>query len=248
MLSQERYSKILSLLGAKGTVSISELVEITGTSESTIRRDLNDLDKLGKLCRVHGGATAINQEFVMVEDDVYTKSNLYIPEKQAIAKYAASIIQDEDIVYIDAGTSTELIIDYITSEKTMYVTNGIVHAKKLMARGYKTYIIGGMLKTSTEAVIGAEAVNSLRKYNFTKAFLGTNGIHLEYGYTTMDPEEAMVKEEVVNRSYVNYILADNSKFDKISAVTFADIKKACIITDKIVKDKYKEATFTKEVL
>ena len=68
---------------------------------------------------MHGGATAVNQEFVMVEDDVYTKSNLYIPEKQAIAKYAASIIQDEDIVYIDAGTSTELIIDYITSEKTM---------------------------------------------------------------------------------------------------------------------------------
>lgn len=248
MLTQERQTAILNAVEDKGAITVTELVELTGTSESTIRRDLTALDKLGKIQKVHGGATAIEHEFITGEYDVHTKSQLCIQEKNAIARYAATTIQDNDFVYIDAGTSTEKLIDYITSNKAIYVTNGIVHAKKLINRGFKTYVIGGLLKPITEAIIGADGISNMKKYNFTKAFLGTNGIHVDYGYTTMDVEEAMMKMEAVNRSYVSYILADHTKFDKVTAVSFAPIGKACIITDRTVKKKYKEATFIKEVL
>lgn len=157
------------------------------------------------------------------------------------------MIQDEDFVFIDAGTSTEMLINYISSSKAAFVTNGILHAKKLVACGLKTYVIGGVIKPVTEAVVGADAVTNMKKYNFTKAFLGTNGIHVEFGYTTVDVEEAMMKIEAVNRSRTSFILADHTKFDKITAVTFAPIEKAQIITDSQVNKKYKDVTYIKEV-
>lgn len=248
MLTKERQNTILNELENKGAVTVTELVEQLGASESTIRRDLAVLDKMGKLQKVYGGATAIEHEYVTGEYDVHTKSQLCIEEKRAIAQYAATTIQDEDFVYIDAGTSTQMLIEAITNSRATFVTNGIVHAKMLIARGCKTYVLSGLVKPATEAIIGADAINSMKKYNFTKAFLGTNGIHTDYGYTTVDTEEAMVKQEAVNNSYVSYILADHTKFGKVTSVSFAPIRKSCIITDRVTKQKYKEATFVKEVL
>lgn len=248
MLTQERQNAILNAVNSRGAVTVTELVELLHTSESTIRRDLTTLDKQGRLLKVHGGATAIEHEFVSGEYDVHTKAQLCVEEKNAIASYAATTIQDDDFVYIDAGTSTEALIHYIASSKATFVTNGIAHAKKLVARGLKTYVVGGLVKPVTEAIVGADGVNSMRRFNFTKAFLGTNGIHVDYGYTTVDMEEAMMKMEAVNRSYVSYILADHTKFDKVTAVTFAPIDKCCIITDTVVKKKYSDATIIKEVL
>lgn len=248
MLTQERYQEILQVVQEQKAVSVAELVAAVGASESTIRRDLSALDKMGKLKKVHGGATAPEQEFIAGEYDVNTKSRLCVEEKNAIAKYAAATIQDDDFVYIDAGTSTQILIDYITSKKATYVTNGIVHAKKLIAKGMKTYLVGGLVKPVTEAIIGAEGVNSIQKYNFTKAFMGTNGVHIDYGFTTVDAEEALMKKAAMEHSYMSYVLADHTKFDKVTAVTFAAIEKACIITDTMVKDNYKQATLIKEVV
>lgn len=177
-----------------------------------------------------------------------TQEQLNVEEKSAIAKYAATMINDEDFIFIDAGTSTALMIDYIGETNATFVTNGIAHAKRLLKKNLRTYMIGGLVKPITEAIIGAEAVNSMKKFNFTKCFLGTNGIHMDYGFTTVDVEEAMVKMEAVNRSYASIVLADSSKFDKVTAVTFAAIEKACIITDRLVNDKYIDATVVKEVL
>lgn len=248
MLTQERYSSILDILQKKSIVTVTELTDLLGASESTIRRDLISLDEMGKLKKVHGGATLLDQEYITLEADVPTKSLLNVEEKAAIARYAAGTIQDDDFVYIDAGTSTEHLIEYLGNTRTIFVTNGIVHAKKLIARGLKTYIIGGQVKPVTEAIIGTEAVNNMKKYNFTKSFLGTNGIHENFGFTTVDVEEAMVKMEAVNRSYMAFVLADHTKFDKVTAVTFAGIEKACIITDRLEKPKYKDITVVKEVM
>lgn len=248
MLTQERYSSILDVLQKKSAVTVGELTDMLGASESTIRRDLVSLDEMGKLRKVHGGATLLDQEFITSEPDVSTKSLLNVDEKIAIAKYAASTIQDNDFVYIDAGTSTEHMAEYIDNMKATFVTNGIVHAKKLIAKGLKTYIIGGQVKPVTEAIIGVEAVNNMKKFNFTKSFLGTNGIHENFGFTTVDVEEAMVKAEAASRSYMTFVLADHTKFDKVNAVTFASIEKACIITDRLEKSKYNDLTVIKEVM
>lgn len=244
---QERWSSIIHVVESRGAVTVMELSDLLKISESTIRRDLTALDRQGRLQKVHGGATAVEKEFVSDEYDVRTKSQICIEEKNAIARYAAALIRDDDFVFIDAGTSTETLINYISSSKAAFVTNGILHAKKLVARGLKAYVVGGIVKPVTEAVVGADAVTNMKKYNFTKAFLGTNGIHTEFGYTTVDVEEAMVKMEAVSRTRTSYILADHTKFDKITAVTFAPIDKASIITDSQVKEKYKDITYIKEV-
>lgn len=240
MLSEERFERILKLLEEKNTVTVTELVKELDTSESTIRRDLNHLDKMKKLKKVHGGAKSINMIYATKDDEVVVRQTLNVDEKKKIAKYAASLINEDDFVYIDAGTTTELMIDYITENRAIYITNGIVHAKKLIQKKCKVYIIGGELKLSTEAIIGVEAIDSLKKYNFTKGFFGTNGINKNAGFTTPDIKEALVKREAVNRSNEAYILADDSKFNNISAVTFAEIDRATIITTNLKHKEFKE--------
>lgn len=248
MLTLERQNLILSILKEKKTITISELTNELDTSESTIRRDLTVLDKLGKLSKVHGGAVAIDDSFSVIEANVETKSALNIEEKVVVGKYAASLINHDDFVYIDAGTTTEKLIDYITNTKATFVTNGIVHAKKLIQKGCKAYVIGGELKLATEAIVGADGINNLKKFNFTKCFIGTNGINIDKGFTTPDLEEALMKKEAMRRSYISYVLTDHSKFGKVSSVTFSSIENACIITDYLPDEKYKKATVVKEVL
>ena len=166
--------------------------------------------------------------------------------KQKLAKYAASLINDEDIVYIDAGTTTELIIDYINAKNVVFVTNGIVHAKKLIQNNFKTLILGGEVKLTTEAIIGIEAVNSLKKYNFTKGFFGTNGVTAERGYTTPDINESLVKTEAINRCNKSYVLCDESKFNENSFITFANIDDAIMIIPKCINN-FKNFTNVMEV-
>ena len=248
VLSEERYAAIIRFLEGRKTVTVTELSQLLDTSESTIRRDLNVLDEMGKLNKVHGGAMALESKISSVDEDFESKALKNIEEKKLIARYAASLVNDNDVAFIDAGTTTQTLIDYLdTKLKAVFVTNGIVHAKKLIQKGFKAYIIGGQLKLSTQAVIGAEAISSLGKYNFTKSFLGTNGISVESGFTTPDLEEALVKKEAANHSYISYVLADNSKFGMVSAITFLDISRACVITDKMTDNKYRDCTVIKEV-
>lgn len=249
MLTEERFSAILELLQEKKAITVTELTILLNTSESTIRRDLNSLQNLGKLKKVHGGATVLEDEIFTFtkEEDVPTKASMNVKEKIEISKYAAAMIQEDDFVYIDAGTTTEHLIDYIGETKAKFLTNGIVHAKKLLQKGYTTYILGGQLKSATEAIIGSTALHNLKKYNMTKAFLGTNGIQMDRGFTTPDVEEAAMKEAVIQQSYVSFILADRTKFGKITPVSFAQLEQACIITDRLLDKKYLDYTVIKEV-
>ena len=248
MLSEERHKLILDKLEKESVVYLNDLVEYLNTSESTIRRDLIALDKAGLLKKVHGGATSIKEiSITTIDDRVENRQNLNINEKIKIAEYAASLIKDNDFVYIDAGTTTELMINFINNTKAVFVTNGIVHARKLIQKKCTTYILGGELKLATEAIVGAETVNALRKDNFTKGFFGVNGVDIERGFTTPDIKEAMVKSEALHRSKKRYILCDNSKFDEISSVTFADIKEAKIITTVLENNRYRQEAEILEV-
>lgn len=249
MLTEERYEKIIRYLEQHRTATISALSRELGISESTVRRDLQALDEKKCIVKVRGGATAIGDErFDFSEPSVEVKEDVYCDEKDAIARYAAETIRKNDFVFIDAGTTTERMIDYITENTATYVTNGFNHAKKLAKKNFTVYLVGGRIKQTTEAVIGAEAVDSVLKYNFVKCYLGTNGISLSAGFTTPDPDEAAVKEAAVQKSYITYILADHSKFGQISSVTFAPLEKACLVTDRVDDARYKEKCVLKEVL
>ncbi len=247
MLTEERYQLILQLLNDRNAVTVAELSALLHISESTIRRDLNALAEMGKLNKVFGGATALTQSSGIFETDVANRALTMSEEKTAIARYAATLIHDDDFVYIDAGTTTSRLIDFIENRRATYVTNGIIHGQKLIQKRLNAHIIGGKLKPLTEAVIGNYAVRSIAGLNFTKAFMGTNGIDLNAGFTTPDIEEAGIKETAVQSSYMTFVLADHTKFRKVCAATFAPLKVGCIITDTCPDNKYSEKTIVKEV-
>lgn len=242
MLQNERYDKILSQLQAKGAVKVAALAKDFSISESTIRRDIIELDQMGKLRKVFGGAVSCDTYVTSEETDVKTRAAFSVDEKDSIAKYAASLIEANDFVFMDAGTTTEKLIDFIPASTATFVTNGLTHALTLMRRGHKVYLLGGRLNASTEAVTGVEAVSGLAKYNFTKCFLGANGVDLEHGFTTPNVEEAMVKTHAARRSSMVVVLADSNKFETVAPVTFLDIGQAWIITDKLEHIKYRDYT------
>ena len=248
MLTEERHAIILDTINRQHSVRLNELCELLGTSESTIRRDLTALDEKGLLTKVHGGAIAIHEKFSPVEHSMEEKSKLYTEEKEAIAKYAASLVEDGDFVFVDAGTTTEKMIDYLPEKKATFVTNGFVHAKRLAQRGFKVLVLAGEFKLSTEAVVGASCVLTLQNYNFTKSFMGVNAISVSSGLSTPDQSEASVKAAVVRRSKKVYILADHSKFDQITSVTFSSLDKVTIITDKLTDSKFSAKATIKEVM
>ena len=231
MLTQDRYRAILDLLEEKNSVTVSELTKLLDSSESTIRRDLSALDEMGKLTKVFGGATSITRNEGVFEDAVSNRETVMSDEKDAVAEYCAKLIHDSDFVYIDAGTTTLKLVDHITNTNATYVTNGITHARMLIHKGMQTYIVGGKINC----------------FNFTKAFMGANGIDIGSGFTTPDIEEGLIKETAINKSYMAFVLADHSKFRRVYSVTFAPLQKCCIITDKLPTPDFSQATVIKEV-
>ena len=217
MLTEERFAKILSILEKTGSVTVQQLMAELNASESTIRRDLTTLDANGQLTKVHGGAILKNAVYSTTDDEVVHRKEQNREAKEKIARYAAGLIGAGDFVYIDAGTTTELMIDHITEKQATFVTNAVTHAKKLAERGCTVYILGGEFKAVTEAIVGEEAVATLEKYNFTKGFWGTNGISMQQGFSTPELREAMVKKKSMENCRERYVLADNSKFSYISS-------------------------------
>ncbi|MCI9419332.1 MAG: DeoR/GlpR transcriptional regulator [Eubacterium sp.] len=238
MLTEERQQKILELVEQYKSVSTQSLMDELHISESTVRRDLNMLHEQGRLSKVRGGAMIKTRSYRTKDDEVSLRKSMYQDEKRKIARYAASLIEAEDFVYLDAGTTTELMIEYLTEQQVVFVTNAVGHAKRLSESGYTTYLLGGEFKASTEAVVGDEAVESLKKYNFTKGFFGVNGVSPEYGFSTPDVKEAMVKKTAMVSSAKRFVLCDPSKFSQISCVKFADFTNAVIITTEVAGEEY----------
>ena len=247
MLTEERFAKILSILEHMGSVTVQQLMTELDASESTVRRDLNTLDANGQLVKVHGGAILKNTVYSTIDDEVVHRKEQNREAKDKIARYAAGLITAEDFVYIDAGTTTERMIDYIANRQAVFVTNAIGHAKKLAEHGCKVYILGGEFKAVTEAIVGEEAVFTLDKYNFTKGFWGANGVSRQRGFSTPELKEALVKKRSMENCRDCYILADDSKFNQISSVTFAPFESAKIITTGLTKPAYRKCKNVIEV-
>ena len=189
MLAEERFALILNLLAEKRTATVQELCEALNASESTIRRDLTELDRQGRLNKVHGGATLPDGQFLADEPTMAAKETLAVGQKRSIAQAAADLVRAGDFVYIDAGSTTLAMVRALNGPAldAHYVTNGIAHARLLAQKSCNVCVPGGLLRPKTEAIIGAAALTSLQQFNFTKAFLGANGVALGAGFTTPDP-------------------------------------------------------------
>jgi DeoR family fructose operon transcriptional repressor len=248
MLAEERFALILDLLTEKRTATVQELCEALNASESTIRRDLTELDRQGRLNKVHGGATLPNGQFLADEPTMAAKESLAVSQKQSIAEAAAALITAEDFVYVDAGTSTLAMVRALSGPalEAHYVTNGIAHARLLAQKSCHVCLPGGLLRPRTEAIIGAAAVTALQQFNFTKAFMGANGVAMDAGFTTPDPEEAAVKAAAIRRARQIWFLTDDSKFGRIYPAVISALRDAAILTNRCPDPKYGQLTLVKE--
>lgn len=237
MFNEERKQLIVKMVEQNGRVSVQELVQKLDTSESTIRRDLTELDKMNLITKVHGGAISVTTR-VTQDVSVTVRKDLNQEQKLAIARYAASLVTDDDIVFLDAGTTTGLILNYLDKKNITLVTNSIEHATMAASRGFNLLLPGGTVKKETQAIVGHTACKFIEQMNFTKCFMGTNGVTRTQGCTTPDATEAEMKRTACEHSKDVFILADNTKFGTISTVTFCKFEEAEFITDETVAEKY----------
>lgn len=248
MLTEERKNEILRLLELKDIVKNRDLMDRLDVSESTIRRDLQEMEEENLLSRIHGGAKRIiklEPELTMIEKSVKNTQ-----EKKKIAAYAASLVNDGDYIYLDAGTTTYDMLPYLQTKNCHVITNSVYHATLSVDIGLPTIIVGGEIRQKTKSIVSHTSIEQLQAYYFDKAFMGVNGIHIDYGYTTADPYEAQAKKIAIGQAQRSYILADSTKFNKVNFSKVTDIEAASIITTTVpneIKHKLTELTTIKEV-
>ena len=236
MLSEQRHEIILRRLEEKRSITVIELTKLLNISESTARRDITILDKAGKLVKVFGGAICSDNVYLSAEPTVAQKTEINKEEKKKIARYAVSFIRPHDFIYLDAGTTTGYMIDFLQEKNITVVTNAVAHAQRLATVGIHVLLVGGTLKGSTEAIVGTTTVLMLKDYHFSKGFFGTNGVSKKAGFTTPDDSEALVKKTALEQCKKSYILCDYSKFNIVSSVEFAPLTAGTIITDREIED------------
>ena len=129
-------------------MTVAQLAYELGISESTVRRDLDKLDSLNKLTKVHGGAVCMEDAHVSYDLTLQQRSELHADQKQLLARYAASLVGPHDCVYVDSGSTTKVLVDCLMEKGALYVTNSAVHGLTLAQRGFTVVLLGGELKGS----------------------------------------------------------------------------------------------------
>ncbi|HJH01329.1 MAG TPA: DeoR/GlpR family DNA-binding transcription regulator [Aerococcus urinaeequi] len=246
MLLEERKTIILDYLNQHHTVDLQTLVTMTSASESTLRRDLDSLEDEGLLIRVHGGAklkkgaNPVIGEEPRFSDKVLDNAN----EKRMIAQYAVSLIEKGETIYLDAGTTSLLMLDFITPDMQLnIITNGVNQAIVAAGKGLNIQLLGGTLRANTQAIVGQSAHKQLKKYHFHHVFLGMNGIDLNDGLTTTDEAEAFLKEQAAYQSIDVHVMIDQSKFEKTYPITVTLNCEFQVVTN-IFKDRHAKEDFT----
>lgn len=233
MIIEERKEKILAILAKHKFMKLTELESVTRTSLSTLRRDLQDLEVDGKVKRVHGGVQLLDH--MQSELSVSEKQTVHPLSKQRIAKSAVNLLDDGAIIFLDAGTTTAEMIPYL-SEKHLnitVVTNSVHHAARLSDLMIPTIIVGGYIKQTTDATIGAAAVTQIQQMAFDACFIGANAIDEKHGLTTPDLEEAAIKRTVIEQSKNSYVLADSSKLNQFAFAQIVSLNQVILVTNAI---------------
>lgn len=220
-------------------MSVADLAGALDVTASTIRRDLQALDRTHRLAKVHGGATSLERAHIKRDLTIPERSGLHLEDKRSIARAAAELIEPGSYVYIDSGSTTLQLVSYVPVDSSItYVTNSVGHARRMMERGCRVMVTGGELKPETEALVGPDATAMLAHYRFSCGFWGANGISLKHGMTSPDLLEAEVKRVAMGQTERRYVLADASKFGMEAVVSFAEIDDAEIIAAGDVPDTY----------
>lgn len=242
MLAEERRQDILRIMKEEHVTKTAELANHYRVSTATIRNDLSTLATQGHLQRIHGGA--ITQRWLSKEPSYGEKAQLHAQEKRAIGSAAASMIKEGMAVFIGNGTTTMEIIRHLPSDRHVRIfTNSLNHAAELASRSnVEAFVVGGLLRGVSLAMVGQLAKRALEGVYFDLAFLGVNGASLEYGLTIPSLEESEIATEITRRSQRTVVVADHSKFGVLTHGKIGDLKDIdVLITDKLPNSDIRQA-------
>ncbi|MDQ0736793.1 DeoR/GlpR family DNA-binding transcription regulator [Arthrobacter agilis] len=234
MFAEERYRQISSLVSADGRVTVAGLSSRFGITKETVRRDLALLENDGVLRRVHGGAIA-GGGATTNEPSLVSRSTRHSPEKKRIAEAALSLTPGTGAVVLDAGSTTGGLAELLADEARpglAVVTHSVPVAATMSGAGLSVELVGGRVRALTSAAVGSSTVAHFSRLRADIAFIGANGISAGFGLSTPDVDEAAVKTAIVRSARRVVLLADSSKFDEETLISFATLEDIdALITD-----------------
>src|SRR6476661_8070604 len=230
MLPTQRRQAILAELRQAKAVSAEELARRFGVSLETIRRDLRGLRDRGLLERVYGGALSVRSS----EGDFATRSSLHSPRKQAIARLAATLVEPDDTIVIDIGTTAlEVARALPEAFRGRVLTNSVPVAMALADRAEIDLLLcGGQVRRGDAACYGAQAEAFFADFYADKAFLGSGGVHAQAGLTDYHPPEVATRRTIIAHAAASYVLADSSKLGAIAVHRVCPLSRVtAVLTD-----------------
>jgi DeoR family galactitol utilization operon repressor len=230
----ERERIILDRLSAEGSVSVAALARELGLSEVTIRGDLKALEDKGWVNRKRGGAAAAMHRAIL------ERQRSYPEQKNAIARAAAEMVHNGDVIMIEAGTTTALIARYLAGKRDIHiVTNStLVFSYARMYPHLQITMTGGEFRRPTESLVGPIALETIGRLNVRLAFVGTDGFTLDRGMTTHLMEGAEIVKEMKAHAESTVLVADSSKYGKVGFVSVLPLQAVnLILTDEDLAEK-----------
>ncbi|GEK35205.1 DeoR/GlpR family DNA-binding transcription regulator [Kurthia sibirica] len=233
MLATERHKNIIKNLQEHRMVKVTELSKTLNVTEETIRRDLEKLELKHKLKRTHGGAIPI----VDRDDDEIPFSDRKImnkKEKLEVAKKAVSLINEKDIIFLDASTTALYLARFLPNMDLTVLTNSMPVAIEL-AKNHKVKVMltGGTVSENSLSLVGPTAIRSIEHFHVDKTFFSCKGFDKEWGVSDSNEQQANVKRRIIKNSDEVILLIDHSKLGQKS---FANIDDKNVL-DYIVVDK-----------
>lgn len=224
----ERERVILEKLSEQGYVSVVTLARDLSLSEVTIRGTLKDLEKKGYVNRTRGGASAA------MHRDILERQKERLDQKNRVARAAAELVRDGDVIMIEAGTTTALIAKYLSAKRDIHiVTNStLVFSYARMNPSLQITMTGGEFRRPTESMVGPIALRTISRLNVRLAFVGTDGFSLSRGMTTHLVEGAEIVKAMKEHAETTVLVADSSKYGKVGFAGVLDLDAVdMIITD-----------------
>ncbi|MCB9067309.1 MAG: DeoR/GlpR transcriptional regulator [Calditrichae bacterium] len=241
MLAKERQSKIIDMMNTDGRVTVDELSQIFDVSTVTIRNDLDILSRNGMLQRIHGGA--VRKKFSHLDLPIFEKQKYHTEEKEQIGKRAAELVEDNETIIIDSGTTTQFVAKHLANKKNITVITHAINIAYELAPYPQIEVIltGGVLRNNSYSLVGPHAEEFIKSFYVHKFFLGLDGFDLAFGLSTQNVMEAKLNALMAQNAQRVIAVCDSSKFHRrgFAQIIAAD-KLHAIVTDKKVPDDIRQ--------
>jgi DeoR family lactose phosphotransferase system repressor len=240
MLKKERLEKIIEKVNSEGVITVNDIIKELGVSDMTVRRDLDELDKEGRLIRIHGGAQRVDSKF-SYEKSNFEKQGIQIEEKKEIARFASQFVAEGETIFIGPGTTLEYFASELVSKNIRVVTNSLPVFTILNQNKTTDLILtGGEYRDITGAFVGSLTESYLHSLKFSKAFVSANGV-FQTSVATYSENEGIIQKIALENAIEKFLLVDNEKFDKYDFYEFYNLTDIDIlITDSKISDKTRE--------